>query len=340
MMRLPRSRIRPRLARFALAVTSTAIAAGALGCGARTGGRSSARNSGRNVSSVASAVASPPPSPPTDSPARAVAFDYVGQSWMRVPARVADGPEVRMMVDTGIGVTLLTPEACERAGCVTESVFRGRRMSGQEVEITIARVRSITVAGHRVENARVAVFGDDSIIHRDLGVVGIAGLDLFRHQPVTFDHSAMRVVLETPASLAAREAAGLRVGVRVEHDGPSTVVFLPLDLAPGTRAEMEVDSGSLHMILDDRFMAALGIDRESPDLLRKEGRDETGHPFTRRYGKLPAAAHVAGASDVHVPAGATVMFQSIIHDGLLGQEFLRRHVVTFDLEKSAMTFAR
>jgi hypothetical protein len=41
-----------------------------------------------------------------------------------------------------------------------------------------------------------------------------------------------------------------------------------------------------------------------------------------------------------VPKEASVMFQKIIHDGLLGQEFLRAHVVTFDIPRASMIFGR
>lgn len=148
------------------------------------------------------------------------------------------------------------------------------------------------------------------------------------------------MILETPTSLATQAAQGSRVSVRVKHDGPSTEVYLPLELATGTRAEMEVDSGSLHMILDDRFLDVLGLPAEGAGVERKEGKDETGQPFLRRYAKLPSAVHVAGAEALEIPAETTVMFQKIIHDGLLGQQFLRRHVITFDLAGSAMIFAR
>lgn len=285
------------------------------------------------------APVSAPPTPPKAG-ARSVPFDFVGQSWVRVPAQVADGPETKMMIDTGMGVTLLTPEACQRAGCVREGTFTGHRMSGQAVTMQLARVASLTVAGHRVENAQVAVFESDDVIHRDLGVVGIAGLGHFRSQALTFDHPAMRVVLETPESLRARAANGTPVRVRVKNEGPATDVFLPVEIGPGAVAEMEVDSGSLHMILDDRFLTTLGIDPDAPSVVKKEGRDETGQPFLRRYAPLPREVRVKGAGAPGVPSGTSVMFQKIIHDGLLGQEFLRPHVVTFDVPNAQMIFAR
>ena len=80
-------------------------------------------------------------------------------------------------------------------------------------------------------------------------------------------------------------------------------------------------------------------DPDSPTIERKDGRDETGQPYVRRYAKLPRAVHLAEAADVDVPRDTTVMFQRIVHDGLLGQQFLRRYVVTFDLPRRALIFA-
>jgi len=157
---------------------------------------------------------------------------------------------------------------------------------------------------------------------------------------VTFDHPSMRVVLESARSLAAREASGIKVPVRVKHDGPSTEVYLPLEIGHGVQAEMEVDSGSLHMILDDRFMATLAISPDGPSVERKEGRDETGALYVRRYAKLPREVHVPSAPALVVPKESTVMFQKIIHDGLIGQEFLRTRAVTFDIPGAAMIFGR
>lgn len=336
MLALRRNGILPRVPGTALPLVFV-LATGCSGAGPQR-----ASNAITNTSTAASTTAPKRAPERVPEPTSSVAFEYVGQSWMRVPAQIGTGPASAMMVDTGMGVTLLTPEACARAGCMPEGTWSGKRMSGQSIELAIARVSSLTVAGHRVENARVAVFASDDVIHRDLGVEGIAGLDVFRDQAVTFDHPSMRVVLESAASLGAREAAGTKVAVRIKNDGPATEVYLPLEIAKGTVAEMEVDSGSLHMILDDRFMGTLGIDPASPSVPRKEGRDETGQPYTRRYAKLPRDVPVAGigARKLGVAKDATVMFQKIIHDGLLGQQFLREHVVTFDIPHASMIFGR
>ena len=55
---------------------------------------------------------------------------------------------------------------------------------------------------------------------------------------------------------------------------------------------------------------------------------------------VPRGLHVSAAPNIGVPKKASVMFQNNNHDGLLGQEFLRAHVVTFDTPRASMSFGR
>lgn len=289
---------------------------------------------------AAASCARPAPVAVQDLPSRSAPFDYVGQSWMRFDAKVA-GASTRMILDTGGGITVLSPALCARVGCVPDGTHTGKRMSGQDIRVPMVRVSSLEIAGQHVTNARVGVLEAVGLLHPELGVEGFAALDLFRDQAFTFDYAGRRLVLEDEASSAARRAAGLAVQVRVENEGPSTVVYLPLALAPSSAPlEMEVDSGSRDMILDERFMAALGIDAGGPGVKRVEGRDETEHGYVRFFARLPRSAAVPGAPGIAVPEGATVMFQRIIHDGLLGHDFLSAHTTTFDIPRATMVFAR
>jgi hypothetical protein len=94
------------------------------------------------------------------------------------------------------------------------------------------------------------------------------------------------------------------------------------------------------MILEQHFMATLGIDPSGEGVKRIEGKDETDHPYVRFFASLPRAVAVVEAPSVTAPAGAQVMFQTIIHDGLVGQESLRRTAVTFDIPRSSMIFGQ
>lgn len=275
---------------------------------------------------------------PKPSAATSVPFDYVGQSWIRVPANVG-GVSTHLMFDTGGGLTILSDALCTKMKCVPDGSFSGKRMSGQSIDVKMARVPSIEIAGHRVENARVAVLDTSSLLHPDIGVDGVAALDVMRGEAVTIDYPRKQLVLEDAASRDARRKNGITTKVRIEDEGPSTVVYLPLSLSPEMKPlEMEVDTGSFDLILDERFMAALGIDPNAPTTRRVDGKDETANAYVRYFSKLPRALGVANAPTINAAAGKTVMFQRIIHDGLVGHDFLSSHVVTFDLRNAEMTF--
>lgn len=185
-------------------------------------------------------------------------------------------------------------------------------------------------------NARVAVMDTRSLLHPDLGVEGVAALDLLAGQAFLD-----RVCGADAAALAARRKTGTVTKVRVERDGPSRVVYLPFELSPsGPRIEAEVDSGSRDLILDRRFMSTLGIDPNGAAVKRITGHDETGASYLRFFSRLPRAISVPGAPALAVSAGSTVMFQRIIHDGLVGHTFLSGYTVTFDLPDAQLVFRR
>jgi hypothetical protein len=59
-------------------------------------------------------------------------------------------------------------------------------------------------------------------------------------------------------------------------------------------------------------------------------RHETGRAYTRRFTRLAGRIHPTTAAHL-AQDDPDVMFQRIIHDGLVGHAFLRQHVVTFDV---------
>lgn len=250
-----------------------------------------------------------------------------------VPVTVGD-IDTRFILDTGIGLTLLSSALAEKTRCVPDGrSYAGRRMSGQEVTVPLARLERLTVGSMRRTHLDVGVF--------DLGLEGIDGflaLEFFRAAPFTVDYSASEVVLESAASLAARAEAGAAVPLHVRDEGCSLDPFLSLDLPDGQSIVVEADMGSDALILDERFAAALGVELDGADVRRVSGSDETGHPYTRFFTRIAGTIHPTGAPGIaqHDPE---VMFQQIVHDGLLGDAFLRRFAVTYDVAGSRIVFA-
>ena len=256
-----------------------------------------------------------------------------------VPASAGD-VETRFVLDTGIGLTLLAEPLCERAGCTpTGETFTGPRMSGQEVSLPLGRVPSLAFGGLAQRDALVGILDLSGFPAELADIGGFLSLASFAEQPFTVDYPDGCVVLETPETLAGRCETGTAVDVVPHPYGPALDVFLSLAIPGGAVISVEVDMGSDTLILDQRFAAELGVDLEAAEVRRVDGTDETGGAFTRWFATLPGSIHPAGAPEL-VQERPEAMFQRIVHDGLIGDAFLRRQAVTYDLPGRRMIFGR
>ena len=257
-----------------------------------------------------------------------VPFDYF-EHLVTLPV-TAGSVQTRFVFDSGIGLTLLGESLARTLGCAAaDSAFTGRRMSGQEVSVPLARLDSLEVGGYRRRDLTVGVF--DLAVPAFDGIEGFLSLDFFSRVPVTVDYHAQHVIVGEPP-------AGVPVGVRVDRDGPSTAVYMPLELPSGRTVSVEVDMGSDELILDERYAAELGIDLDHLDVRKVEGRDETGHEYTRWFTSVHCVVRVPNAPEL-AQLDPDVQFQKIIYDGLVGQAFLRRFAVTFDVPNERLVFS-
>jgi hypothetical protein len=211
-------------------------------------------------------------------------------------------------------------------------------MSGHEVTFPLGSLESLALGACRRQDVPVGIFDLGALAGLN-GIGGFLSLSYFRSAPVTVDYSNSVIVVEDTETLARRATAGTSVNVRLEHDGCSTCAFLPLELPDGRSASAEVDTGSDNLILDVAFAAGLGIDLGGENTRRVDGHDETGNAFARYFASLIGDISVAGAPAFR-QADPEAMFQNIIHDGLVGDAFLRNFVITYDLPNARMIFAQ
>lgn len=248
-----------------------------------------------------------------------------------VPVVVGDTIVSDMILDTGIGLTVVSRALCERLGCVVEGEHTGRRMSGQRIVVPLTRISALSVAGRRSEDVQVGVVAGEGLLPP--GIDGILSLGIFAQTAFTLDPQAGVLVLEDASSLARRAAEGTSVPVEVERDGASVSLFTWMALPGGASARVEIDTGSNVLILDERYMSRLGVDPRDPAVEVVRGEDETGHGYVRHFAAIAGAVHLVGAPESRQDR-PRVMFQKIIHEGLVGREFLGRFAVTFDLPRS------
>lgn len=246
---------------------------------------------------------------------------------MVVRARV-NGEEAPFVFDSGIGVTLLSAAFAERAGVtVSGTTFTGRRMSGQEVSVPLGVASAIEVGAFRRDDATVGVRDLGAMPPELAGLGGFLSLDAFG-EAVTVDYSRRE--------LQAESVAGVEVPLELRRDGPSLDAYMTLTLPSGADILAEVDMGSDALVLDERLSEDVGVDLSDPTLERREGVDETGNPFVRTFAVAHGSVQPRGAPALAQP-DPPVMFQSIIHDGLVGHAFLSRFpAVTWDLVGSRL----
>jgi Aspartyl protease len=253
---------------------------------------------------------------------------------------VVDGVEARFVLDTGIGLTLVGAPLAEALGVAPSgSSYTGRRMSGQDVTLPLTAVGSLSLGSLTRERHPVGILDREGFPDELAGIGGFLSLAFFEEAPFTVDYAAGVVVVETAESLEARVAAGAAVDVRVRRDGPAVDVFLPFTVPGRGSIEVEVDMGSDSLILDERLAADVGVRLDDPAVRAVEGQDETGRAYGRYFTAIDGDVHPSGAPDYR-QARPDVMFQRIVHDGLVGDAFLRNFVVTFDVAGARMLFAR
>jgi hypothetical protein len=256
---------------------------------------------------------------------QSVPFEYL-QHLVTLPV-TAGARETRFVFDSGIGLTLVSRALADELGCEAGETFSGKRMSGQDVSVPLATLDSLAVGGFARRDLTVGVF---DMVDFD-GIEGFLSLDHFRETTVTVDYAGQRVTIGEPGS-------GVPVDVRVERDGPSTAVYMPLELPNGRTVSVEVDMGSDALILDEPLAGELGIDLAADDVRTVHGCDETGHEYTRHFTTLTGVVRVPGAPSL-AQRDPEVMFQRIIYDGLVGDAFLRNFTVTFDVPNARLLFA-
>lgn len=251
-----------------------------------------------------------------------VAFDRV-EHLVRAPVTVGDTPH-RFLVDTGIGITVLSSVVAEQVGAVaTGETYTGRRMSGQAVEVPLVRVPRIGFGGYVVDGhlAGVADLGDVDLFG------GILGPAYFEGHTVTTDPAAMTLTVQPREEF---RGGGVAIPLDVRREAVSVDPFVQLVLPSGREITVEVDTGSGSLILDTRFAVDCEVDLSGSEVTTRTGVDETGYEWTRYWATVAGGVYLAAAPETAQQA-PKVQFQEIIHDGLVGADYLDRFRMTFDV---------
>lgn len=252
--------------------------------------------------------------------------DRVGH-FTRLPVALGGVPH-RFLFDTGIGVNVVSTSVTERLQLQSVGeTFAGQRMSGQWIEAPLVYLPPVEV-GDRVLVDQVAAVADLGPEGGSGGFSGILGLTAVADVPLTVDAGAGTIEFGDPGDTA------FRVPLDVRRQGPSTTSFAPLVLPDGATITVEVDTGSGCLILDTDLLHR-GAVTPWGELETNEGVDETGYHWQRATGLLNGAVFFAAAPGSRQDK-PRVLFQDIIHDGLIGSGYLDRFRYTVDVMREEL----
>lgn len=218
------------------------------------------------------------------------------------------GQTVPFLLDTGGGMTMLSPAVAKKVGLTPFGEMTGFRYNGDKLRTPRLGVVPFRLGGVDFRS-EAGVFDLDTLGLQGIG--GVLALQSFEGSAITLDLGDNRLILETPATLKKRVSGMRELTVRPERQcGGASLDLFARALAPTGDLWLEMDCGNLQPVyLAPHSYEQLGL---------KAAGDAAG----------PLRLELAGAGPETIQAKQVDM----IHDGLLNSAFFKQHVVTFDLK--------
>jgi len=172
-------------------------------------------------------------------------LDPYGDKQLSLPVEVG-GVKGRFLFDTGEGVTMISPAMAKAAGCQPWAHLSAFRMGGERLDAPRCDDFRLKTAIGELKTRSTLVYDLADIAGKDAPPLdGSLGLDAFDGQAITLRLASREVVVETPASLAARTAKAIAVPIRLVRDAEGTALDVNLGIpTPRGTAWMELDSAN------------------------------------------------------------------------------------------------
>jgi hypothetical protein len=243
---------------------------------------------------------------------------YIEGSGLTEVHASVNGQEGTFLIDTGGGISIITPKFAERIGCKPWGQITGFRLTGERLDAPHCDGVSFEMGGGKFKAPAVGVFDIMQFIGANAPPLdGSLGLDIFAGKVVT-RIPGVGLVIETPASFKARIAGAKELPVRVVRDAEGLALTLNGAVqTPAGLAYMELDTGNTGTFFVGNHIAALlGMQPDS------------AAPFA---GSLTLANGIVASG----PTRTT----SLIMDGNIGAGFLNHWTMTMDLEHGRLWLA-
>jgi hypothetical protein len=238
---------------------------------------------------------------------------------------VVNGRPAPMLVDLGAGIDVLSHSLGER-----EVNLYGKyvtlSLTGQRVDLPIGTVVSLALGEHRLDGQPVGIWnGLDGAPYS-----GIVSATAFRTVTATFDYLTHQISIEDAVSFPERRRTATRVPLVLQDElGIALGVFAQFDLGNGQTGTCVVNTGFPQILLDRRFAAKLGVNLNAPGL--RHVKTPMGDGIAAKIPSLAlSAAPRAALND------PTVIFEDLVYDCNVGNDYWGDKVFTLDIPERAM----
>lgn len=254
---------------------------------------------------------------PIDQQNRMELGDFGGR--LRSIRLTVNGQEGLFTIDTGGGVSLISPAFAQRIGCRPWGAHTGFRLTGERLDLPRCDNVAFTLpTGVKLAPVSAGVIDLKPLLFKDAPPVdGSIALDAFEGRAFTLDLGGGTLTMETPQSLAARSREASEIPIRLARQaaGHALGVVVPVPTAKGN-LWMSLDSGGgAPVLLRDKIAAEAGVNAGSKE----------AQPYTL----VPS-----GGEKVQVQTRAIV--RDMILDGVIGMPVLVRWNLSFDLANNRL----
>lgn len=223
-----------------------------------------------------------------------------------------NGHEGTFLLDSGSGVSNITPEFAHEIGCKPWGQITGIRMTGQRLDMQRCDHVLVRFGAYRAPSGTIGVFDLSKVLPPSMrNIDGTIALDVFAAHIVRFSYAHHTLQILDPDSSMAAPAGRHSMPIHLVRDaeGMALTVNLPVVTDQGT-AWFELDSGNTSpwVLVGKHLAADLHLD---PTL------------------KAPQPVHLTLADGTKFSGSARLL--DLILDGNLGTSFLDHYDVTLDL---------
>ena len=218
------------------------------------------------------------------------------------------------LVDTGATATCLDARFAAELGLKPQATAAGTVKTNVTRGFKTAQVKKLELGGHVFENFAVAVLNLDHV-DKALGrrMDGLLGMNVLRDAPFTIDQGGGSF------SLGSARPGTPSVPLTLEQGG----VFMAMQVR-GLNVRMKVDTGTSDTVLTTADFARVVASGVAPTNVRMAGNVDVNGYTTNQVARVLLAESKAG----NLTRQNFVLREG--SDNLLGMDFFKGHVITFD----------